>query len=407
MLNRSHFPFAVLFQEHRVEELISQIPLLLKNGVSFGILNESIRKHFELSDAPDPFKNCYRHNIDEMQHLICFTAGSNGKPKAVLRSYKSWIASFDMQKELLHYSPNALSMIVGNCSHSLHFFGLMESLYRDVTPLVLKSFSPKLFFKSAQHHNPQILYVTPAHLGLLLSHFSSFELPPVLSLQYVLVGGSTVNTHTIAATQRMFPNADIREFFGSTETSYVAIKTPSSPQDSVGKLCPGVTVRILDSDCKPLPLGKVGNIWVKSNQLFKKTILGEDHSIADSDGFVHVGDMGYLDETNHLYYCGRNNHQVTIAGKNIPLTPIENFLKAFLSTDEVAVVSVTDTLKDNRLIILTTQSLSKENQRHLLTAIRLEFGALSTPKQIKTISSWPLLDSGKTNRNLLQKANIQ
>ena len=407
MTKPSNNPIALLFHESRVKEWVSQISPLIKQGMSFGVLSSSIQQHFGFPNAPEPYGAAYSLNIKEKrQHLVCFTAGSNGHPKAIVRSYQSWVNSFNIQKELLRYTSNALSMIVGQCSHSLHFFGLMESLYRNVIPLVLPTFSPKFFFESANSHQPHILYVTPAHLGLLLRHFNSFDLPPATSFQHVLVGGATINSHTAEETQLMFPNADIREFFGATETSYIAIKTQNSPQKSVGKLCPGVSVRILDAHQKPLPVGDVGNIWVHSNQLFTKTVLGEDQTTVDSNGYVHVGDMGYLDETDHLYYCGRNNHQVTIAGKNILLTPIENFIKSILKTDEIALVSVSDTLRENRLTLLTTLVLSSDQQRDLLSAVRSEFGSLSSPKQIKIISTWPLLPNGKTNRNELRKLSV-
>lgn len=408
MSSHSNYSSAVLFDDSFVEEWKFLIPQLIKHGISFGVLNKTIQQHFGLSNASKPYGDAYSLDIDEKkEHLICFTAGSNGRPKAILRSYQSWVNSFNIQKELFQYAPDALSMIVGQCSHSLHFFGMMESFHRNIEPLVLSTFSPKRFFKSAHKHNPDILYITPVHLALLLNHFNSFQLTPVTSLQYVLVGGATVNPTTIEETQLMFPNADIREFFGATETSYIAIKTQNSPQNSVGKLCPGVSVRILDSNQKPVPVGNVGNIWVKSNQLFTRTILGEDQTKVDSNGFIHVGDMGYLDTTNHLYYCGRNNHQVTIAGKNILLTPIENFTKSFLKSEEIAVVSVADTLKENRLILLISLKLNPEQQRVLLAAIRSEFGSLSTPKKIITISFWPLLPSGKTNRIELRKAIVE
>ena len=81
----------------------------------------------------------------------------------------------------------------------------------------------------------------------------------------------------------------------------------------------------------------------------------------DDNGFIHIGDMGYVDKNHHLYFVGRNNHQVTIAGKNIHLSPIEKCIQDHLKTSEVVVVSVADSLKENRLSILTSLSLNKNS----------------------------------------------
>ncbi|MDG1761436.1 MAG: AMP-binding protein [Flavobacteriaceae bacterium] len=395
---------ALLLQEQFICDWISDIEKLIEQKTSFGILNASISKQFKLDKALTDFKNAYPLHLEENGfNLICFTAGSNGRFKAIVRSYESWVNSFKIQQEIIQYPSNTKSLIVGDCSHSLHFFGLLESLYRNVEPIVLASFSTKKFFAACNKELPQLLYITPVHLGLLLRHFNAFDVAPVLSIRYLVVGGATINSSTLKKVQLMFPNATIHEFFGATETSYISIKTPNCPLGSVGKICPGVTVRIMDSEHKLVPVGNVGNIWVKSNQLFRRTVMGEDATLCDDNGFIHIGDMGYVDKNNHLYYVGRNNHQVTIAGKNILLTPIEKCIQNHLQTPEVAVISVTDALKENRLSILTSLTLTKEHQRALLLEVRKEFGALATPKTIVSIPSWPLLASGKTNRTFLQK----
>ena len=395
---------ALLLQDHLISDWLPELRKLIAQKKSLGVLNTSITQHVNLNKAPKSFENAFQLEYTESGfHLICFTAGSNGRPKAIIRSYESWINSFKVQQETIQYPSNTLSMIVGQCSHSLHFFGLMESLYRNMHPVVLDPFTPKKFFTTCENTLPKLLYITPVHLGLLLQYFKAFDAAPVHSLRYLLVGGASVGASALENVQLMFPNAVIYEFFGATETSYISIKTPNSPQDSAGKLCSGVAVRILDANQNPLPVGQIGDIWVQSNQLFIRTVWGEDATLFDDNGFIHIGDMGYVDKNHHLYFVGRNNHQVTIAGKNILLSPIEKCIQDHLKTSEVVVVSVADSLKENRLSILTSLSLNKKQQRALFSKIRLEFGALATPKTIVSVSTWPLLASGKTNRIALQK----
>jgi len=395
---------SLLFIDQEINTCSSYLQTLIKKGYSFGIIDQKTLCYFQQELESTPFSSLYTlKSVLKEQHLICFSSNSNGHPKAVLRTFASWKHSFNIQQNLLDYPRDSSCMIIGSLSHSLHFFGLLESFYRKTTPTILPFFSAKRFFEECNSSKPSILYATPPHISILIKHFKQSSSLAIESIKFVLVGGAQVNSTLISEFQQIVPHAQIREFFGATETSYISIKTPSCPVDSVGKLCPNVKVEILDKSHQPVPNNTKGSIWVKSNQLYSKIILGNDMTLRNKRGYICVGDLGYLDNSNHLYFCGRSDLSISISGKKVSLELPEKALKKYLKTEEVVVITIPNTLKENELIAITSKQITFQKKKDALSHLRTELGALSTPKKIISVTHWPLLSSGKTDRIQLKK----
>ena len=398
---------SLLFTDQEINTCFSGLPTLIKKGYSFGIIDQKTLCYFKQELESTPFSSLYTlKSVLKEQHLICFSSNSSGNPKAVLRTFTSWIHSFNIQQHLLDYPRDSSSLIIGSLSHSLHFFALLESFHRKLIPNILPVFSAKRFFEACNSSQPNIVYATPPHISILIKHFKQSSCLPIESINFVLIGGAQVNSTLISEFQQIVPNAQIRVFFGATETSYISIKTPSCPVDSVGKLCPNVYVEILDENQKPVIKYTKGSIWVKRDQLYSKIILGNDSTLQNKRGYICVGDLGYLDDSNHLYFCGRSDLSITIAGKKVSLELIEKTLKKYLKTEEVVVVNKPNVLKENELVAITSKLISYRNIKEILSHLRTELGALSTPKKIIHIKSWPLLASGKTDRMHLKKTAL-
>jgi long-chain acyl-CoA synthetase len=164
--------------------------------------------------------------------------------------------------------------------------------------------------------------------GFLLKRQYDFADKQVLSKVRGLFGGNLRQAVTGAA-----PIAkEILEFFfacgvpvlegyGMTETSTVA--TVNTPDDyrlgSVGKPLPGVEVRIAED----------GEILLKGPNIFKEYYKNDEATSETlADGWLHTGDLGYLDDDGFLFVNGRKKDiLITAGGKNITPANLENGLK--------------------------------------------------------------------------------
>jgi long-chain acyl-CoA synthetase len=130
---------------------------------------------------------------------------------------------------------------------------------------------------------------------------------------------------------------DFIQGYGLTETSPIINLNPMEhyKETSVGKIVPGVDMKIIDPDERG-----VGEIVVKGSMVMKGYFEMPEETAASftPDGYLKTGDLGYLDDEGYLYLTGRaKNLIVTEGGKNVYPEEIENEFQLFEEIDQILV----------------------------------------------------------------------
>jgi long-chain acyl-CoA synthetase len=130
---------------------------------------------------------------------------------------------------------------------------------------------------------------------------------------------------------------DFVQGYGLTETSPIITLNPVDhyKETSVGKIIPGVEIRILDPDS----MG-IGEIAVKGPMVMKGyyKMPAETKEVFTADGWFKTGDLGYLDSENYVYLTGRaKNLIVTEGGKNVYPEEIENRFQLYMEIEQILV----------------------------------------------------------------------
>jgi long-chain acyl-CoA synthetase len=149
--------------------------------------------------------------------------------------------------------------------------------------------------------------------------------------RFPISGGAPLSTETLKFFEAM--GLHIIEGYGMTETHLIITLTPpgSTKYGSCGKPIPDVEVRIADD----------GEILVRGVTVMSGYYQDPDYTaeIIDKDGWLHTGDVGYLDKDNYLYITDRKkNIIVTAGGKNVAPAPIENAIKLSRYIEDICVV---------------------------------------------------------------------
>ncbi len=161
------------------------------------------------------------------------------------------------------------------------------------------------------------------------------------SLKRVLMAGASVPPHLLRDFKEVLPNGKAHSPYGATEILPVssidgdqvlaetAELTERGKGTCVGKLLPGVEARIVSISDEPLesetlesalPIGEVGEIVVNGPSVTREydNLPGATRSakIKVGDRIWHrMGDLGYLDESDRLWFCGRLAERVEIGEK--------------------------------------------------------------------------------------------
>ena len=338
---------------------------------------------------------------------IGFTSGSTGHPKGFRRHHQSWTESLRVCLETFGAEAATRVFAPGRISHSLFLFGMMQGLWSGAGVVMQTRFSAARMLDTLQKGHTPCLVAVPSQLLLLLTLAQRRHTPPIEHVRLILISGARWMRDSTAALQALFPKARIVEFYGASETSFMAWMEAdaSAPAQAVGK--PFAHVDIAIRDPQP-PLG-IGQIFVRSPMLFMDYVgPNSDHTAAVRDGdWLSVRDMGYIDAQGYLCLVGRENRMLVTQGKNLFPEEVEAVLLADQRLAHVSVQGVADPIR-GQMVVAVVQlregvptSLTTQD---LVTRCRDRLEAYKIPKRVWLCDAWPFTASGKTDHAALAEA---
>ncbi|WP_323039838.1 AMP-binding protein [Gemmobacter sp.] len=313
--------------------------------------------------------------------LCCQSSGSGGRVKTIRRRHASWIASFEVTRGAFGIGPGDSYAVLGQLGHSLSLFATVEALHLGARLNVLAGDSPRS--QIGQMATTSVIYATPAQLHRLQLAGTPGALPMVT---HVFCGGGKLDDACRAGTAALCPNATIREFYGTSETSFITLADGDTPPGSVGRAYPGVDLR----------LDPAGRIAVASPYLFE----GYDEPAlplpARQGDHLVTGDIGWLDGAGHLFLRGRESRMITVADRNLFLEDVESAMLA-AGAGLCAAVAVPDPARGHAVVAIVEGAGDDALAARLRRACRGALGDHAAPRRILFVPRLPQLASGKAD----------
>lgn len=267
--------------------------------------------------------------------LMLPTSGTTGNAKIVQLSEENILTSANGFIEKMQFSLfedlNSKFIIATPFTSSYGIMVIIACLIKGfpLIPLPI-NFTLNSFFKTAELHSATH-YEGGAHTLLLMEQMAGRKIPyDISSLKCFGVGGSKISGSTITALLKAYPGIEISQGYGMTETSPLCAKNkrPNLTQpNSVGTAIEGVQLAVeCDGQITAKPFAK-GEILVKGPNV----MLGYYKNPAATaevvkNGYMHTGDIGYIDETGHLYIIGRKKNIIIVGGLNVHPEEVEECL---------------------------------------------------------------------------------
>lgn len=317
------------------------------------------------------------------------TSGSTGVPRRIRRTQRSWCASFAVNRGLFGIGPGCRMAVLGRMEHSLSLYGALEGACLGAEVHLLAGMRADAQRAALAARRVEVIYATPAQLRLL-AEMGGGDLP---DLRLVLVGGSKLDAVLRAALAAVAPEAQVREFYGAAEASFVTLTDDSCAEGSVGRPYPGVRIEVRGAGGEVLGPSALGEVWVKSPYLCDRYGARGTGALRRR-GWLSVGEMGWM-EWGELYLAGRAGRMVTVADQNVFPEEIEGFLAGLPGVRRVAVLPKPDLMRGHVLVAVMMGDASCETD--ILRAARARLGALKAPKAVIWRTDWPEVASGKTD----------
>jgi long-chain acyl-CoA synthetase len=200
--------------------------------------------------------------------------------------------------------------------------------------------------------------------------------------------------------------APIYEGYGLTETTVsVASNTIAAKKaGSVGRSYPGVEVRIVDNEGRDLPRGERGEIFVRGPNVMRRYINRPlDTSEALAGGWLHTGDIGYLDDEDYLFIVDRKRDLIIKGGYNIYPREIEDVIHQLPQVAEAAVVGIDDEAKGEHVrACISVRPDAKLTQAEVETFLAANLAKYKLPNEYVFMNELPKGASGKVLKRELR-----
>lgn len=301
----------------------------------------------ELIATAEPAEDARRGG--DAAYGVFYTGGTTGHPKGVMLSHRNVMVGslgtlssghfISARGRLLHVAPmfhlaGIASWLAGNLMGSTH--------------VMVPHFTPDGTARAIAAHQITDILLVPTMIQMMLDHPDNagacFE-----SVRHVVYGASPISDTVLARARKAFPGAAFTQAYGMTELAPVA--TLLSPGDhdnplltrSAGRAAPHVEIRVVDEDDHDVPCGRVGEIAVRGdNVMVGYRSRAEETSVALRNGWMHTGDMGYLDADGYLFVVDRLKDMIVTGGENVYSAEVENVLARHEAVGAVAVIGVPD-----------------------------------------------------------------
>jgi len=167
------------------------------------------------------------------------------------------------------------------------------------------------------------------------------------SLLSVGGGGAQLQPDLVDKIDKAVATARPNTGYGMTETSGIITSISGDffvdKPASCGRAMPTFEVRVVGDDGQPLPAGDPGELWVRGSSVIKGYINRPDATAESiSDGWLHTGDVAYLDDEQFIYLVDRKKDMVLRGGENIYCAEVESAVHQHAGVAECAVFGVVD-----------------------------------------------------------------
>ena len=199
----------------------------------------------------------------------------------------------------------------------------------------------------------------------------------------------------------------ILERYGMTETSMNA----SNPLEgerrpgSVGPPLPGVELRVVDDNDRPLPPGDVGHLQVRGPNVFKGYWRMRQKTAEEftEDGFFRTGDEASIDSDGYVTIVGRTKDMVISGGLNVYPREVEIALNACPEISESAVFGAPHPDFGEGVLAAVVATRQDIDTARIIERLRMQLAAFKVPKQMFVLGELPRNAMGKVQKNALRQ----
>jgi HIP---CoA ligase len=280
---------------------------------------------------------------------VIFTSGTTGRPKGAVCGHEQNLRTFVAWARRVGLRERDRYLMVNPFFHTFGWkAGILASLLHGATMLPVRTLDVDAVLRLADDERVTVLPGPPALYTSLLEH-PDRRGRRLGDVRLAVTGAASVPRTLIERIREELGIADVVTAYGLTEVCGVATACSLDDDDETiatrcGTAIPEVEIRTVDASGRPVPAGAPGEVVVRGPNVMLGYLDDEEATAdtIDSDGWLHTGDVGVLDERGYLRITDRLKDMFIVGGFNVYPAEVERALAAHPAVAEAAVVGVPD-----------------------------------------------------------------
>ena len=340
--------------------------------------------------------------------VIVYTSGSTGRPKGAVFNHEAVLFGTRLWgKVVMDLSDEDVVLGVLPYSHNYGMYaGLLAPLLFGGTAVLLEHFTPEAVFAAIKKHRVTIFPGVATMFRRLLASplFSNSD----LSSLRVATSGAAPCSPALCGDWHENTGVRILCGYGATEVprtiSYTAEDVDELP-GAAGRLMPGVEIKVVDEEGRPLPDGEVGELWIKSPSAMDGYLDHPDETREVlSDGWYRSGDLGAVLPGGFVRLVGRKRDRILRGGYSVFPQEVEAVLISHPAVAEAAVAGVLDAdLGEEIAAFIALKASAEATEEEIIAYCKERLAHYKYPRKVTILNELPRGAMGKVLKSELLK----
>jgi long-chain acyl-CoA synthetase len=368
--------------------------------IALGPLNETV--------TPEPVDP----EVTQRVAALIYTSGTTGLPKGVMLTHRNLLFVAAVSAEIRSLNPDDRLYGVLPMSHAVGLsVVLLGSLLSGATLYSASRFDPIAALATLEKERLTVVLGAPGMFSLLgdyakLKGLQSLKFP---ALRIISSSGAPLQPTVKSQVESLFGMV-LHNGYGVTECSpniSQAVVGERRTDTSVGRVLPGVEVRLVGSDREPVADGEVGELWVRGPNVMKGYYHAPEETAAavNAQGWFNTRDLARL-EDGYLFIVGRTKELIVRFGENVYPAEVEAVLNSHPAVLRSAVIGrAVEGTEGGEEVVAYVQltPASPTSEAELAQHAAQHLAPYKRPSQIVLVSSMPLTPTGKIVKGELSK----
>lgn len=344
--------------------------------------------------------------------VVLYTSGTSGKPRGAMLTHRALIANIEQIAQLDPPAMTSDDVCLGLLP-MFHIYGLNcvlgQAVKQAARVLLVDGFDPGGLLDLIHAEGVTNIPLAPP---VVAAWAGREDLRDKLAGVTMILSGASALDPELAESFLSSSGKHIEQGYGLTETAPVIATTLGSPREagsapkpgSVGRVLPGIEVRIVEANGDDAKPGDPAEIWVRGANVFSG-YWPDGVDGPHEDGWYPTGDVGFLDEDGDLTLVDRLRELVIVSGFNVYPFEVEDVIAEVAGVSQVAVVGLPDEETGETVVAFVVPEAHGDEQvlRQAIEAhCRTRLARFKQPRRVAVVEGLPHSATGKVAKGRLR-----